>query len=43
MVFNNSGSVPPQFNNLGTENNFASFDRKRALVPPKNKSEAKRS
>jgi hypothetical protein len=38
MVFNNSnsGTVLPKFNNLGIENNFASFDSKRVSVAPKN-------
>ncbi len=36
MVFNNSGTVPPKFNNLGIDNNFASFDTKRVSVVPKN-------
>jgi hypothetical protein len=36
MVFNNSGSVLPKFNNLGIDNNFASFDTKRVSVAPKN-------
>ena len=36
MVFNNSGTVLPKFNNLGIDNNFASFDSKRVSVAPKN-------
>ena len=36
MVFNNSGTVLPKFNNLGIDNNFASFDTKRVSVVPKN-------
>jgi hypothetical protein len=35
MVFNNSGTVLPKFNNLGIDN-FASFDSKRVSVAPKN-------